>query len=34
MAGKTSTKSLKIARKAAVKRVAAKAAKPRNAVAT
>ncbi len=33
MAGKTSTKSAKVAKKAAAKRVAAKAAKPRKAVA-
>ncbi len=34
MPGKTSTKSAKVAKKAAAKRVAAKAAKPRKAVAT
>jgi hypothetical protein len=34
MPGKTSTKSVKVARKAAAKRVAAKAAKPRKVVAT
>jgi hypothetical protein len=34
MPGKTSTKSAKVAKKAAAKRVAAKEAKPRNAVAT